>query len=540
VPHPYAEIIDLFRDASAPPAPPVSVAAAAPPVPPTPGTSHAAAPTVEADRQRRAVMLLPVALLALAGGAAAAVIHHHDAAPHSASRHSATEHTATPVSSAPTPSAPPAQPAVTAAAQEYSRALDQVSAAQDPEGLVQAARGIDGHVHGLRGAKGRLAHAEADHVDALVALGTLDASTPGGLASYPRLVTAAERASDAVRRAAGERHDVPDPTVATGSTTAIIGRAVVEGLRGQVGHLADATAAAHLTAQLRIAAAQAEALIPAASRASSDVADPGIATTANAYARALRALGALRAIDADHLGSWTALKEPLQQTLVAAGVAGAARDVQAIEAMITAAQQKMDAWAAQNGAPAPDGSTPAHAHRGLKAAQAAAKAAESYATRADALVDRYAQAIATLPAVSPGQQPSYELAARFNRTSGLLESLTSSVAALHAPAGMAGAHAALADLVARGRAAATTGQDLAISATECNPDRRVCVLGAMSQWPAYKRDVAALSSPAAVRSAIAAGVRTAQAAVAATAGSSGATEGPDPSTTGGAPPKPIV
>ena len=534
-PHPYAEIIDLFRDTGAPapapaPAPMPAVVA------PTPPRAPAHGPTSQPSRPRRALMLLPVALLAVAGGAAAVVMHQHD----TASREAATPPVTSPTAASAAPvAAPPAPQSATAAGTEYSRALDRLSAAREPGDLATASRRVRAQTTDLRAATGRLARAEAAHLDALVALGTLDASTPPDLTSYARLTAAAQHASDAVTAAAGSREDVPDPSVATGNVVALTGRAVIDGLGTQVHRLADATAAAHLTAQLRVAAAQAEALVDTATSAASTVTDPHAATEATAYATALRALAALGAIDADHLTAWADLQGPLLQSLSAAGVPEAGDDVHAISAMVGAAQKKMDAWAAKSGGSVPVGSaspTSAQTQRAVKAAEAAAKAAASYATRADALVDRYAEAIATLPAVSPGQQPSYELAQRFNRTSRLLESLTSSVASLHAPAGMAGAQATLADLVARGRTAATTGQDLAISATECNPARRVCVLGSMSQWPAYKRAVGALGRPAAVRGTIAAGVRTAQAAVAA----AGDGAGRGSAVTSEVPPKPIV
>jgi len=535
--HPFADIIDLFREAApAPDAPadaPVGPEVAAPPAPAHVARTHhpaAVAPPAPTGR-RRVVLLLPVALLGLTGGAAAAVIHGLHTSP-TASPPPSIAPTApdrpTPTQTpSPTQSLGESTPAV--AAQEYSRALDRLAAAQSTADLAGTARGLTAGTVRLRTAKTALGRAEAAHIRALVALGTLDSATADGLTSYPRLATATTRASDAVAKAAAGRSDVPDPSVATGNVLALAGAAAVTGLDTQLGRLADAAGAARLTAQLRVVAAQARALLPAAHQAArrtaTAVAGNGDTAAAAAVdAQALQALAGLAVLDADHLGSWATLRGPLQQALTAAGVATASTDVRAIDALIVAAQKKIDAWVAQGGTAGPgtdtSGGPTAVPTTGTPTAptpaqvKQATKAIDAYRASADALVDRYAQAIATLPAVSPGQEPSLALANRFNATSRLFAGLSASVSALRPPPGMTGAQAALADLVARGRTAASTGQAMALSAVDCNPAKRICVLGAMKAWPAYEHAVGALGSPAAVRGTLADSARTAKAAVA--------------------------
>jgi hypothetical protein len=559
--NPFAEIIDLFREAA--PEPDASadeaataVIAAVEPVPAKPGPPVTRRPRKAAvapapSRRRGLVLLLPVALLALTAGATAAVMHEQDSGNDDAGRSSTPlgPPTTPAASSAASVSAPsPAKPA----AQQYSRALDRLAAAQTADDLAATARRLSDSTADLHAATSLLARAEATHFDALVALGTLDATTTSGLTSYPRLAAAASNAARAVAEAADGNADVPDPSVATGNVATIAAGAVADGLDTQVGRLAGDAADARLTAQLRIVAAQAKALVPAATHAAKAGGDT--ATQAAADAQALQALAGLSVIDADHLGSWTALRTPLEQALTSVGVGAASADVKAIDAMVAAAQKKIDAWEAkvattEPGASATPGAatapTPAQIKQAQKAAKAAAQAIDDYTAKADALVDTYARDIATMPQVSPGQEPSFELAARFNTTSHLLETLVPQARALRAPAGMTGARAALESLVVRGRTAATAGQAMAVSAANCDPAARVCVLGAMKEWPAYKRAVAALGSSSSVRGTIAHSAGTAKAAAAAkasAASSSGeaGTAGLGSTTTSKVPPKPVV
>jgi hypothetical protein len=492
-------------------------------------------------------MLLPVLLLALVGGGAAAVMQHHDRNGRAAPVAGAPLASATAPAGAEPSSSPAGSSgarALAAPAREYSDALDRLAAAQSPADLSQVARRLAGGTSELVRATGRLARAEAAHLDALTRLSALDPTAPAGLGSYARLATTATRTSAAVTKAAAGRDAVPDPSVATGNVVTVVGTAVVDGIGDQVTQIATAAAQADLTAQLRLAAGRAQALLPAASRARAALAsDSDTARKAATVMRALQALASLRTIDGDHLASWASIKAPLQQALTMAGIDDAGDDVSAINAMVARAQRKLAAWqAAVEAASSGTGSSNTSGTATTapsKHAAAAVRAIDSYRAGADALVARYTQAINTLPLVAPGQQPSFELATRFHNTSRLFGTLSADVARLRPPAGMSTAQQALADLVARGRAAAAAGEATAVEAADCNPDTRVCVLGAMPDWPAYKSGVNSLGSSTATTSTIARSAAAAKAAASAQRGTSGSAITPTPATAP-APPKPVV
>jgi hypothetical protein len=558
-PHPFADIIDLFRELDA------AQETTATPLPPRAGEPRGGvpvgtpkAPTPPPSRRRRAVLLLPVALLALTSGATAAVLQHrHDAgsvAAPTATAPSERAALADPAAGA-TPSAAPTSSSSTRLTTAYGEALDALASARGTADLTRVthrASVIARHLRTAGRATGRatgdsadrsLARAEAAHLDSLVALGLTaqpdaDDSASGSTPSdpdFPALVAAATKTAARVERAATGRSDVPDPSPATTHVVALVGATVVGRLDAQVAELAGSAAGAGLTAQLRAVAARATALAPTAAdivaalpadaspsgnaTAPGDAASPGHATAktdATAAVTALQALGSLSVLDGDHLDAWTTLSGRLRQALTAAGVSDAAQDVTAIDTMIAAARQKLLAWAAGNASatstPTMDGTTRA--------------AIDAYQADATALIDRSARTLAALPVLTAGQESSFDLATRFHTSVRAFASLGSAVAALHPPAGMSPAQRALAVLVTKARAAAATGQAVAISAAECDPGKHACALGSMTEWPSYQRSIHDLGNSASVRAILASTARTAKK--------------PPGSATTTTPPKPVV
>ena len=567
-PNPFADIIDLFREVEA--ANEASAADSAPPRPavpydasPTAPHSHAArlstallsvepprggtpitpkSPAPAPSKRRRAVLLLPVALMAMTGGATAAVIHQHGDPSTAAGPAASAASTGSADGALPSPAAPtdaavsPGASAPGPVTAAYSTALDALAAASGPRQLTAATTRLPAAIARLRAVHGALPRAEAAHLDSLLALCRLDRLT-----DYPALASAAAKASARVEEASAGRSGVPDPTLATDNVVTTAARAVAERLDGRVAQLASAAAQAKLTAQLRGVARQATALAPTATSAAGALAgahDGDRAGRATAEVAALHALGSLSVIDGEHLDAWTALSAPLQQALAAAGVSAAATDIDAVDAMIAAARQKMLAWAAADQATEAGGNGNGNGNKA--AAKQTEAAIDSYLSSASALLGRYDRAIAGLPVVGPGQQASPALTARFVTSAVALAALTSAVARLDPPAGMGEAQQALAGLVGEAHAAAAAGQAVAANAQSCDSAVRSCAYGTQRHWPDYAAGVAALGHAGPVRATLASAASTAKKAAAKTS-ATGAAVG---SSTAGAattlPPKPVV
>ena len=559
-PNPFADIIDLFReveaandarpadfesvpeDVSTPktearPAPATATLAVQAPRGGTPITPKEPAPAP--SKRRRAVLLLPVALLAVAGGATAAVIHQHHR-PDTTAALPAGSTSALPRPAA-TTAAVPGAPAPDPRTAAYSAALDRLAAAQGPKQLTAAAARLPATISRLRAAGGVLPHAEAAQLDSLLALCRL-----ARLADYPTLTAATDKAAAQLERAAAGRSDVPDPSLATHNVVANTAEVVATRLDAQVTRLASTASRAELTAQLRSVAREAAALEPTAVGVAGALTGDH-ATRATADASALRALGALSVIDGDHLDAWAALSAPLRQALAAAGVSAAGTDVSAIDTMITAAQQKLLAWAAANqaaqaGADDSTGNGAGNADKGTgDTATQAESAIDSYVRSASGLLAQYAKAIDTLPVVGPGQEPSATLTGRFVDSAGALTSLSGAVSRLDPPAGMSRAQQALATLVSKAHAAATAGQAVASSAQSCNSAARSCAYGTQRRWSDYASDLGALGDPASVRAALTSAASTAKKAATAKASSTAPSGGSPVSGSVATPqPKPVV
>ena len=446
VPGPRAEV--------APEPPPAPVAAAAdrsptlPSIPIVPPAPH---------RGRR----IAVALTALALGAGGLVVASGTLRP----------------SPSPSPTPAPVSPSGPEAPgqQEYAAVLTAVAGATDLPQLAAAAeraRDLSRRFAALTGTTAAGEHLVDTQRASLRTLGGLEAITPANAATrFPATARAlAGTTRQVVRAGRGLPGSDPatDPTAATRHVVELLAPLAIDDLSGRLTTLLDEAGRATTTAGLRAVAA------PAA-RTRATVVDtaavlrgqPALHRRATALRRSFAALERLRSVDGDHLDAWARIRPALAAGAATLGLEPA--PLARVDAMVSAAQQRLDAWR----------------RLGDQARLPTKAQVTAYATSMRAALDRFAAAIGRLPSVSPAQQYDFAVVEAIREARDAVDAARRAIGAVAAaPASVRAEQKALVGIAGRGREAARLLERVANAVEVCIGAR--CAFGDMTDWPAYQ------------------------------------------------------